>query len=123
VTHRAVTRRLVYLEGVTYAEAEVARRRALMTRHLSPGFTIDVVVPPDGPAILERAPDFEQLRQAELGVVARLTREDCGAIVAAGAVDPNLEDLRAAAHVPVVGPGEASLFMAASSDRASSFSR
>ncbi|HXQ29468.1 MAG TPA: aspartate/glutamate racemase family protein, partial [Gemmatimonadales bacterium] len=36
----------------------------------------------------------------------------CGAVIWGGAYDPYLADLRAVAHLPVVGPGEASLFVA-----------
>jgi allantoin racemase len=112
VTHRTPARRLLYLEGVTYSGAEAARRLALLNQHLSPGFSIGMLIPPDGPGILERAEDFEQLRRVELRAVAGVNRGECGAIIAAGAVDPNLSELRAAARVPVIGPGEASLFLA-----------
>lgn len=103
---------LLYLEGVTYSAGEVARRLELIRGYLSPGFTIEVLIPPDGPAILERAAEFDQLRRSELRAVAAVNPDACGAIIAAGAVDPNLAELRAAARVPVIGPGEASLFLA-----------
>jgi allantoin racemase len=112
VTHRTPARRLLYLEGVTYSGAEAARRLALLNQHVSPGFSIEMLIPPDGPDILERAEDFERLRRAELRAVAGVPRGECGALIAAGAFDPNLAELRAAAQVPVIGPGEASLFLA-----------
>lgn len=45
--------RLLYLEGVTYPAAESSRRLELVRSYLSPGFTLDTLVPPDGPAVLE----------------------------------------------------------------------
>lgn len=105
-------RHLLYLEGVAYSAAEVARRRQLLQGYLSPGFAIEMLIPPDGPVVLEQPDDFEQLRRAELRAVAAVSAEAGAAIIAAGAVDPGLAELRAAARVPVIGPGEASLFLA-----------
>jgi len=105
-------RHLLYLEGVTYPARESARRLELIRRYLSPAFTIEMLIPPDGPAILEEPAHFEQLHRAELRAVAAVKPDACGAIIAAGAVDPNLAVLRDAAHVPVIGPGEASMFLA-----------
>jgi Asp/Glu/hydantoin racemase len=105
-------RRLLYLEGVTYPGAEVGRRLDLLKGYLGPGFTVEILVPSDGPAVLEQAADFEQLHQAELRAVAAVVPDACGALIAAGAVDPNLAELRAATRLPVIGPGEASLFLA-----------
>jgi allantoin racemase len=103
---------LLYLEGVAYPPAESARRLELVRRHLSPGFTIELLVAPNGPSILEQPADFENLNRAELRAVAGVKPDACGAIIAAGAVDPNLAELRDAARVPVIGPGEASMFLA-----------
>jgi len=104
---------LIYLQSVTGYEAkEDARRLEILRSLVRPGFTIEVVVPPDGPKILEAPDDFAQAHRARLAVVRSIAPDACGAIIAAGAVDPGLRDLRAAARVPVIGPGEASLFVA-----------
>ena len=104
---------LVYLQGVTgYDPAENARRQDLIRTHVRPGFTIELMIPPDGPKILEQPPHFEHLHRVSLAAVRGLRPETCAAIVAGGAVDPGLADLRAATSIPVIGPGEAALFLA-----------
>jgi Asp/Glu/hydantoin racemase len=104
---------LIYLEAVTgYDAAENARRLALLRSYLSPGFTVDTLRPADGPKILEEPEHFAQMQRAALGAVRSVAPEACGAIIAGGAVDPGLRELRAAARVPVIGPGEASLYLA-----------
>lgn len=104
---------IVYLESVTgYGEAENARRLEILRTYLRPGFTIELLTAPGGPAILERPADFEQAGRAALAAVADIGPSKCGAIVSAGAVDPGLAELRAFARVPVIGPGESSMFLA-----------
>jgi|GEM_PF-2716566 len=104
---------IIYLESVTgYSGAENARRLQLLRSFLRPGFTIELVTTPGGPAILERPQDFEQAGRAACAAVAEIPPSRCRAIISAGAVDPGLDALRAIAAVPVIGPGEASLFLA-----------
>jgi len=104
---------IVYLESVTgYSDAENMRRLQLLRSSLRPGFTIELLTTPGGPAILERPQDFEQAGRAASAAVAEIRPSRCRAIISAGAVDPGLAALRAIAAVPVVGPGEASLFLA-----------
>ena len=104
---------IVYLESVTgYGPAETVRRLELLQGYLRPGFTIELLNPPDGPKILEQPADFEQAHRAASSAVRALGPDRCGAIIAAGAVDPGLAALRAAARVPIVGPGETALFLA-----------
>jgi len=104
---------LIYLESVTgYGPAENARRLKILHSMVHPGFTIELLTPPDGPKILEQPSDLEQLQRAALGAVRAIQPGACGAIISAGAVDPGLAELRAVARVPVIGPGEASLFLA-----------
>ena len=103
---------IVYLESVTgYGGAENARRLEILRTFLRPGFTIELLTAPGGPEILERPADFEQAGRAALAAVAEIGPSRCGAIISAGAVDPGLSELRAVARVPVIGPGEASLFL------------
>jgi len=104
---------LAYVVGVTgYDPAENARRLELVRAFVRPGFTIDLVIPPDGPQILEQPAHFEHLQRAMLATVQALQPESCAAIISAGAVDPGLASLRAATRIPVIGPGEAALFLA-----------
>jgi len=104
---------LIYLESVTgYGPAENARRLEILRALVRPGFTIELLTPPDGPKILEQPGDFEQMQRAALGAVRAIQPSACGAVISAGAVDPGLANLRAVARVPVIGPGEASLFLA-----------
>jgi len=104
---------LIYLESVTgYGPAENARRLEILHSIVRPGFTIELLTPPDGPKILEQPSDFEQLQRAALAAVRAIQPGACGAVISAGAVDPGLAELRAVARVPIIGPGEASLFLA-----------
>jgi len=103
---------LLYIQGITgYTLAENARRLEMIRRLVHPGFTIDLVIPPDGPAVLEEPSHFDQMHRAILSTVRNVHPDRCGAIIMAGAVDPGLAELRAAAKVPVIGPGEASLYL------------
>lgn len=104
---------IVYLESVAgYGPDENARRLELLQGYLRRGFTIEPLNPPGGPKILERPTDFEQAHRAAVNAVGAIGLDRCGAIIAAGAVDPGLAALRAAARVPIVGPGETALFLA-----------
>lgn len=104
---------LIYLESVTgYEPREDARRLDLLRSLAGPGVTIEMRKAPGGPAILERQEDFDQAHRAGLAAVRAIAPAECGALIAAGAVDPGLGELRRAARVPVIGPGEASLYLA-----------
>ena len=62
---------IVYLESVTgYSDAENMRRLQLLRSSLRPGFTIELLTTPGGPAILERPQDFEQAGRAASAAVA-----------------------------------------------------
>ncbi len=104
---------LIYIESVSgYSHAEDSRRQDILRSLVRPGFTIDLRVTPDGPKILEQPAEFAQMKRAALNAVRSVSPDECGAIIAAGAVDPALRELREAAAVPVIGPGEASLYLA-----------
>jgi allantoin racemase len=104
---------LIYVESVRgYSDAENNRRENMLRLLVRPGFTIELRVTPDGPKILEQPSEFEQMRRAALNAVRSISPDECGAIISAGAVDPALRELREAAAVPVIGPGEASLYLA-----------
>ena len=103
---------IVYLESVTgYSDAENTRRLDLLKSYLRPGFTVELLKAPGGPTILERPQDFEQAGRAALAAISELRPPRCRAVISAGAVDPGLQELRAASAVPVIGPGEASMFL------------
>jgi allantoin racemase len=103
---------IVFLSGVRYAPEESARRRAVLQGLVRPGFTIEYVGAPDGPGVLEQPAEFEQARAAGIAAVKQMRPDSCGAVIWGGAYDPYLPDLRAAARLPIIGPGEASLFIA-----------
>lgn len=104
---------LIYLQSVTgYEPREDARRLEMLRSLVGPGVTIELRKAPGGPAILERQEDFDQAGRAGLAAVRAIAPTECGALIAAGAVDPGLSELRRAASVPVIGPGEAALYLA-----------
>lgn len=103
---------IIYLSAVSYAPEEIARRVEILRCLVRPGFTIELMAAPGGPKILEQPAEFAQGRRAVVAAAQAIGPDACGAVIAAGAYDPSLKDLRAVARVPVVGPGEASLFIA-----------
>lgn len=104
--------KIVYLSGVTYAPEESTRRLELLQTLVRPGFTIEYMTAPGGPRVLEQPDEFEQARVAAVATVRAMRSDSCGAVIWGGAYDPYLADLRAVATLPIIGPGEASLFVA-----------
>ena len=102
-----------YLATAGYNEAERDRRLAEMAPFIPDGYQIAFVSAPKGPEFLDRAVDFEIAINAVAEHISTLGPEDCDAIIEGGALDPGLHEARQLARVPIIGPGEASLFVAA----------
>lgn len=103
---------IVFLSSVRYSPQEATRRLEVLRTLVRPGFTIDYVGAPGGPAVLEQPAEFEQARTAGIAAVKEMRPDSCGAVIWGGAYDPYLPDIRAVARLPIIGPGEASLFVA-----------
>lgn len=106
-------KRIVYLTPTGgYSAAEQSRREALLRQYLPADCTLEMDTLPRAPEFFDRPDDFDDMvRKAGEAIAAY--GEGVAAVIAGGAIDPGLPDIRARAHVPVVGAGEASLFVAA----------
>jgi len=94
-----------------YSDAERERRRQQMLLQLPPGFDLDVVVVPNGPEFLDARADFGRAVEAASAFLADPAIRAYDVLVSAGAIDPGLARFRSISPVPVVGPGEAAMFL------------
>jgi len=92
--------------------AEVQRRQAYLQEHAGPGVSVEIQDNPDGPASIE-SPAEEQ--EAAAGVLEVLPRAAAGfdAVIIGCFGDPGLRAARDLVKVPVTGPAQAALHLAA----------
>jgi allantoin racemase len=95
-----------------FTDEERAFRAGLYSRFL-PGVEVRVEGIPDAPAFFDEGKHFGQALSAAERYFSTLEADRFDVIVWAGAIDPGLAELRALSPVPVVGPGEASMSLAA----------
>jgi allantoin racemase len=95
-----------------YGAGEIERRRGLFGAYLPPDFEIEFLVPADSPEFLDEAGHFDEAIGAAGALLRTLSPDRFAAIIFAGALDPGLAAAREASPVPVVGPGEASMYLA-----------
>lgn len=103
---------MYYLATAGYDEAEKERRLAEMAPFLPKGFNVIFGTAPKGPEFLDRAVDFDRAIDAVAQHIGTITPQDCDVIISGGALDPGVPAARSVAQVPIVAPGEASLFVA-----------
>ncbi len=110
--------RVVYLipgalSKTSLGVAELRRREALLRAWAFPGTNVDVIDLPDGVASIESM--YEELMAAPMAVerICELEGEGADAVIIGCAGDPGLEAAREMVSIPVIGPGEASLLLAA----------
>jgi allantoin racemase len=96
-----------------FTEQEKARRRAIIARWLPSDVSLEMVAIEGGPRFVDQKSDFGTVEKAGASFLASLDPKRYDVLISAGAIDPGLGTLRAAAPVPIVGPGEAGLFLAA----------
>ena len=94
-------------------DAERARRDAYIRSLLPAGVEIDLLTSPAAPKFLDAWRHFGDAVDAATEFFAGVDRSDYAVVVEAGALDPGLAQLRAVCPVPVIGPGEASMYIAA----------
>ncbi len=98
------------ISGMSDEERE--RRAAYIGGLLPPGVEFDVLVSPTSPKFLDAQAHFGEAVDAGAEFFGTLDPSVYAVAVEAGALDPGLARLRAVARVPVIGPGEASMFLA-----------
>lgn len=95
-------------------EAAIERRREALSRFASPGTEVRPVVTRRAPASVE---SYAELELAAEGILERVVESELGgadAVVIWGGHDPSLEAARELVSIPVIGPGMASMHLAAS---------
>jgi allantoin racemase len=102
---------LVPMSGLD--EPERRLRRDIAQSLVPAELSVEILANAAGPPSLASEEDFDQAIVTAAELVASLDQARVGVLVLSGAVDPGLDALRSASPVPVVGPGEASLQLAA----------
>jgi allantoin racemase len=95
-------------------EVALDARRAALARFASPGVDVRLVVTGHGPASVESEAELELAAPGILKAVVDSARDGADGIVIWGGHDPSLRAARELVDVPVIGPGMASMLLAAS---------
>lgn len=93
---------------------EMKRREALLNEWAFPGTEVSVVDVPDGPASIESAYEEALCVPATVELIMQCERKGFDAAIIGCFGDPGLEAARELTSMPVVGPCESSLLLAAS---------
>src|SRR4051812_32542941 len=103
-----------FVSAITgYAEEEKARRTKIVSSYLPDGFRVRYIDSPSSPRFLDSDDDFGEARAAWIDFFGTIDPDSVDVLIAAGGIDPALPQIRAACPIPVIGPGEASLYVAA----------
>jgi allantoin racemase len=103
---------LYYFFTSGYDDKEVARRLAIVTPLLPDNYKILFKNASSAPDYLDRAEEITSSVKTSAEWISSLTSDDCDVVITGVALDPGLPSLRSNSSVPLVGPGEASLFIA-----------
>ena len=95
-------------------EAALDRRRRALASFASPGTDIRLEVTSEGPASVESEAELELAAPGILRAVVRCAADGADGVVIWGGHDPSLRAARELVDVPVIGPGIASMLLAAS---------
>lgn len=96
-----------------YTQEYLDHRMALAKARVPAGADIEfkISVPSGAPAFLDRGEHFGQAIGAAGAHVSGIEADGAEVIVSSGAIDPGLAAVREAVSVPVVGPGEAAMYL------------
>lgn len=100
-----------------FTDQERALRTGLYAQFLPDDIEVKVEGIPDSPEFFDEAEHFVQALTAAKAYFSSLSPDRFDVVVWAGAIDPGLAEARALAPVPIVGPGEASMYLAAINGR------
>ena len=93
---------------------ELERRQAVLQRAAFPGVEVDVVDVPDGPLSIESAYEEYLSVPATMDAIRELEGRGIDGAIVGCFGDPGVDAARELVRMPVVGPGEAAMLMAAS---------
>ena len=96
-----------------FTEDEKTRRREIIEKWLPDDVKVDIVAIQGGPRFVDQRSDFGTAEKAGASFLATIDPKAYDVLISAGAIDPGLETLRAASPVPVIGPGEAAMYLGA----------
>lgn len=91
---------------------EIQRRQELIRSYLRPQFDVRIICNPESPRFLNSVEDFTVAVTSIHEYLRRQTLDDVEVLLFGGAIDPGLKTLREGCSVPIVGPGEAALYLA-----------
>lgn len=94
-----------------YSAEERQRREAIVRQYVPDDFTLKTVAMRDAPPFLEKREDYERAVRIAAAELEALDLSGVDALVLAGAIDPALAQLRQLTPVPVIGPGEAAMYL------------
>jgi allantoin racemase len=94
--------------------AELERRGSVLRRAAFPGTEVDVVDVPSGPLSIESAYEEYLSVPAMLDAIHDLEGRGCDGAIVGCFGDPGVDAARELVRMPVVGPGEAAMLLAAS---------
>jgi allantoin racemase len=94
-----------------YTPEEQARRRAILDPLVPCGVSVELLVVPGGPRFLDRRSDFDLAIEAASAFLRSVDTDRFRVLISAGAIDPGLARFRDLSPIPVIGPGEAALYL------------
>lgn len=97
----------------TLGQAEIDRRRDVLSALVSPGTTVSVEPLEDGPPAVESLSDIALVAAQLIRQVQRWREADYDAVVIGCFSDPGLAALRDLVDIPIIGPGASSVHLAA----------
>jgi len=101
------------IPGVGLSKQELSRREKVLNTFAGKQFRIDVRAVTEGPAAIESYYDEYLSVPGSIRVAQEAERNGYSAVIMGCYGDPGIEALRESLDIPVVGPGEASLYTAA----------
>lgn len=105
--------RIGFINGTSgFTEEERALRTKLYSEYLPSGVQARVEGIPGSPQFFDRAEHFSEALSVAETFFSAIPPDRYDVIVWAGAIDPGLAEMRARSPVPVIGPGEASMYLA-----------
>ena len=103
---------LYYLFTSGYDNEEKVRRLDLIKPLLPDDYRIIFTNANEAPEYLDKTKEITSAINTSIKWIPSLTPENCDAVITGVALDPGLPLLRKKSRIPLVGPGEASLFIA-----------